>query len=247
MRAVDLGVLYAVVGVGCGVAVLRLRGATRPADLASAALAVVLWPLWAPFALVRPDGEVSGAGRGAARGAAPESVVAAVRRIAQALREGVDATRGTPLGALLPEAAAARILAEVERVAARHAELDALLRTAEFDVARALARVQALERQEAPARMLATARLHHDNVARLARLRDRDARALDELADLAGALRTQLVLAAYAGSTDAGASGIVSELCARVEGLSAAIDAAREDDAGDGRGRPDPTGEDEPT
>jgi hypothetical protein len=65
--------------------------------------------------------------------------------------------------------------------------------------------------------------MHLDNVRRIEALRDRDARALEELADLVGALRAQLALARFAGSQAEGTSGIVSEMWARVEGLGAAL------------------------
>jgi len=48
-------------------------------------------------------------------------------------------------------------------------------------------------------------------------------RALDELCELVQALRTQLVLARFAGSSVEGTGGIVSEVWARVEGLGAAL------------------------
>ena len=104
-----------------------------------------------------------------------------------------------------------------------------------FDLAAAERRVAELEKAQASARSLATARLHLENVRRLAALRDRDARALEELADLVQALRTQLTLARFAGSSVEGVGGIVSEVWARVEGLGAALgdgdDLSLDDDA----------------
>jgi len=113
----------------------------------------------------------------------------------------------------------------VSRAAARRAELDVLLARDAFDVARATRRVTELERDPAQTRALAMARLHLDKVERLRALRDRDARALEELAELAGALRTQLVLARYAGSSVEGAGDIASEVWSRVEALGEALDA----------------------
>ena len=92
---------------------------------------------------------------------------------------------------------------------------------------------EAQERAGKSSRALATARLHLDNVRRLAGLRDRDARALEELAELVQALRTQLVLARFAGSSLEGASGIVSEVWARVESLDVAIDTREDSPEGD--------------
>jgi hypothetical protein len=55
-------------------------------------------------------------------------------------------------------------------------------------------------------------------------LRDHDARALDELAELCELLRAELTLARYGASEDL--SEITSELWARLEGLSAISDPA---------------------
>ena len=57
---------------------------------------------------------------------------------------------------------------------------------------------------------------------RLVALRDRDARALEELGELAHALRAQLAVARLAGSSAAEASDIVAEVWSRIEGLDAA-------------------------
>jgi hypothetical protein len=110
------------------------------------------------------------------------------------------------------------------------AELDALLAQRDLDLASAKRKVAELEGAGASARALATARLHLENVRRLGAMRARDARAREELADLVQALRTQLVLASFAGSSVEGASGIVSEVWARVEGLGAVIEV--DDEAG---------------
>ncbi len=226
MSLVDLAVLYLVVGVACAVAVYRAtpRGENRAA---SAALAVPLWPLWAPIALT--------SGRGAQRpsGAHPPAdprspVGEAAARIDAALREAAERCAGTSLATLLPREAAARISAEVARAAGRHAELTELLGQDGFDREAAEARVRALSGPGASPRALGTARLHLDNVRRIAALRERDARALEELSDLVGALRAQLALARFAGRHAEGTSGIVSEMWARVEGLGAAL---AEDDA----------------
>ncbi|MEP7127041.1 MAG: hypothetical protein ABJE95_39275, partial [Byssovorax sp.] len=154
-----------------------------------------------------------------ARSPVAESAV----RVEAALREGVEACAGTSLESLLPRDAAARIAAEVKRASERHAELDAVLGREGFDLTAAEQRVASLEKTSASARSIATARLHLENVKRLAALRDRDARALEELADLVQALRTQLTLARFAGSSVEGVGGIVSEVWARVEGLGAAL------------------------
>jgi hypothetical protein len=211
----DLAILYLVAGLACAVAVYRSSPESGPRAAAAAALAVPLWPIWAPIALT--------AGRTAS--VASIGTASAAARMESALREGVEACAGTSFEALLSRDAASRIQAEVTRAASRHAELDALLRRDGFDDVAAASRVAELEQARASARALATARLHLDNVRRLRAMRDRDARALEELADLVQALRTQLVLARFAGSSVEGVGGIVSEVWARVEGLGAAIDA----------------------
>lgn len=216
MSGGSLAVLYAVVGAGMAVYVFhRSVGATRT-RVAHAALALPLWPLWAPIALFgREERE-----RVTAHGHR------SLGRIEAALREGVEAARGSPLESLLSESSAERMKAEVARAAAREAELSALLARAEFDVEAAERRVARLETEGASPRALATARVHLENVRRLVHLADRDARALEDLAELAEALRTQLVLARYAGSSLEGIGGIVSEVWARVEGLGEAFEDA---------------------
>ena len=212
MRFVDLCVLYSVVGIAAGVAIY-VRAVPRDGRaVASAVLAVPLWPLWAPIVLSARRGESA-------------LVLAGVpREIAVALEEALDAVEGSPLTNLLSKAAVTNILEGVERAAARCAELDALLTRPELDPVLAAERLAALEREVAPPRTLASARLHHENVRRLVKLRDRDRLALAELAELVAALRTQLVLARYAGSSAEGVGGIVSEMWARVEGFDAVIE-----------------------
>ena len=51
MKLVDLGLLYAVLGVACAVALYR-RSSDRSSKAMLAALtAVPLWPIWAPLAV----------------------------------------------------------------------------------------------------------------------------------------------------------------------------------------------------
>ncbi|EYF07480.1 hypothetical protein [Chondromyces apiculatus] len=226
-------------------------GGKRLGALGTAALAIPLWPLWAPVALGRqaPTSPAHAAGgvpreagdQGASRdsGAAGSGfsspAAATAARIEDALAECVSASAGTPLEALLPPSAAARIGGEVGRAARRHAELSALIRREGFDIAGAEERLASLERAGAAPRVVTTAKLHLENVRRLVSLRDRDAAALEELSDLVQALRAQLHVARYAGGglsaregspggeSLAGTSGIVAEVWARVEGLGAVM------------------------
>ena len=211
----DLGILYVIAGAALAFAVLRRSPSRDAAAWASAAVTIPLWPLWAPVALT--------AARGRRPVASPPTTDAA-RRIEAALREGVEACAGSALSALLSAEAARSILAEVAGTEARRTELDALLSRPAFDRESVRARLTELERASSPPRALATARLHVENVDRLHDLRERDRRALEEVADLVEALRTQLVLARYAGSSVEGVGGIVSEVWARVEGLGAAME-----------------------
>jgi hypothetical protein len=211
----DLLVLYGIVGLACAVAVLRRAPATGIRAFTSAFAAVVVWPLWAPFAL--------GSERRTPRSSAPPTGV--VERIERALADAVDAVAGTPMSDVFPARVASRISAEVARVAAHLEELSALTARAGFDARASAEHLRDLETRGAPDRAVATARLQHESLHRLRQLQIADAQALDELADLLEALRAQLLLARYSGSSAEGAGAIVAEVWARLEGLGAAFDA----------------------
>lgn len=226
MKLGDLLVIYLIAGLASAVAIYRTSPKKGTGALLSAAIAIPLWPLWAPVALTAKRGSPQNQAFASDRNAAPEAEVqASVDRIDAALREAMEACAGSSLERLLPRDAADRILAEVRRAAARHAELGALLAREGFDLRAAEARLADLTGADASPRAISTARLHLDYVRRLKALRERDARALDELSDLVQALRAQLTLARFAGSQPEGAGGIVSELWARVEGLGVALGA----------------------
>jgi hypothetical protein len=211
---VDLGILYVSAGaVSAFVVHRRGREKGRRAVL-RALLAIPLWPIWLPVALATAD--VAWSNRGETLGTT-----------AAALLEGHEAVRGTPLEALLPREAVDRILDEVRRAGERREELRTLLSRPTFGLDSARAHVEHLGRGGASARTLASARLHLANVERLDALRRRDDVALEELGELVAALRTQLVLARYAGSTPEGAGDIVSEVWARVEVLGTTLDDTR--------------------
>lgn len=211
MSLVDLAVLYALVGLGCATVVWRRTQGSPRRRAASAALALPLWPIWAPLALVPdPPRRTPASGR--------------VARIEAELEQAVSAAAGSPFAILLPPDAADRIRRELRQAMARIDELDAVLAQPGFDRDEAERRVSALSEEGSP-RALRTAVLHRDNVARLEQLRNKHAHALDELGELVGALRSQLVLARYAGSSPEGVGGIVTELWARVEGLGEVMEA----------------------
>lgn len=216
MRLADLLALYLVAGGACGLAIWIRAQRPRGARVAlSAAVAVPLWPVWAPVAL-------SAAAPARARRSRDSGETA--RRIEAALAEGVAAAAGTPMSAMLSEEAAARIVDEVHRACARSRELAELLGRPELDRDRARDRLARLaELPDARPRALHAARLQLANVERLHAMREADEVAVRELHDLVAALRTQLVMARYAGSSAEGVGGIVSEVWARVEGLGEAM------------------------
>ena len=211
--------LYLLVGLACAIAVFRRAPSRGVGALFSALATVLLWPLWAPFAL-GPARSRADAGDRASR---PENAMI-LARVDRALADAVAAVAETPMSDVFTPRTAVRIKAEVARVAGRLADLSALADKSGFDRGASARRLQELERSGASDRAVATARLQDDSLARLAELRAADARALDELADLLEALRTQLVLARYEGSPAADASAIVSEVWARLEGLGAVLD-----------------------
>ncbi len=215
MSLLDLTLLYLIVGVGCAAVVYARTHGTRLRRAGSAAVAVPLWPLWAPLALID---DVAPRSRATDRAA----------RVEEELARSVEAARGSPFEVLLPADAAARIQSEVRATLSRVAELDAVLAQPGFDLIAAERRVSELTESGASKRALQTAVLHRNNVARIQALRDRSVRGIEELAELVGALRSQLVLARYAGSSPEGVGGIVAEMWARVEGLGEALEAQEE-------------------
>lgn len=201
MSLLDLVVMYLLVGAGCAAVVYR-----RTRKLGSAAIAFPLWPIWAPVALI-PD-------------APPRSrATDRAARIEAEVAEAALAAHGSPFEVLFPREAADRIRSEVANALHRIAELDGVLQQPAFDFDAAEARVRELTRTGASNRALKTAVLHRDSIARIESLRDRHVRALEELSELVGALRSQLVLSRYTGSSPEGVGGIVSDMWARVEGL----------------------------
>jgi|GEM_PF-875337 len=215
MSLVDLLVLYGAMGLACAVAIYRRRGTGGRGAFVAALIAIPLWPVWGPVVLTSPREDLRRRLRGGTR---------AARRIELALHEALEAARGSQLSALLPAEAVSRIVSAVETSDARRTELDVLLARPGFDLASARERLEELGRGGATPRAMATARLHLTNVTQLHAMRDRDERTLVDLAELVEALRTQLVLARFAGSSVEGVGDIVTDMWARVEGLGEAMD-----------------------
>lgn len=210
MRLGDLAVLYTAAGVASASVVYRSASARGFRALPSALLALLLWPLWLPVAL------------SARRPQSPPPHGGDATR--SAIWEAHEAVLGGPLEPLLPRAAALRMVEEVERAGQRHRELAQLLQQPGFSADAAQARIDELTRAGASPRGLAPARLQLENVRRLSELCRRDEQTLLELAELAAALRSQLVLARFSGGAPADAGDIVNEVWARVEVLGSALD-----------------------
>jgi hypothetical protein len=216
----DLAAVYGLAGAAAAVAVYRAAPSRRGA-IVGAAIALVLWPIWAPLVLTSSKRRRTSLENEESPGGAT-SIDPSVARVEAALGDAVEACAGTPLEGLLSAEAAARIASEMRRAAARHAEVTRALGDASLDLHRVEARIVALEAEGGSARALATARVQRDGVRRLVSLRDHDARALAEIAELVSALKTQLFFARVAGADEVTASDLVAELWARVEGLSEA-------------------------
>jgi hypothetical protein len=237
VRLTDVGILYLVVGLACAIFIYRASHEVGMKALALSALAVPLWPLWAPIALTAAKGHGALPRQPLLGGVCPPSPMAArAARIEAALREGVDACAGTAFEPLLTREAANRIALEVRRAASRHGELELLLGRDGMGENEAQLRLQELAKAGGSARAIGTARLHLDNVRRLCALQARDAAMLDDLSDLVRALRTQLVLVRLTSPSSEGRGalrdgrpfaedtfGIVSDMWSRVEGLGVAL------------------------
>jgi hypothetical protein len=208
MRICELGLLYLLFGLGCGVVAI-VRPVTPSSRIADALLLVPLWPLYGPFMLNRAalqqherwaPGEVT--------------FLAALRKAS-----------GTPLASLLPDAQTARELARRLRVAeAKIVEIDDLLLRPEFDERMALQRHQELRDRGASECARSTAGIRIQNIRRLRALRDRFSRELDEVGELVAQLTTQAEVLRLAGGTSVETRTLVQELLSRVEGLDQMLD-----------------------
>lgn len=209
MRGVEMVLLYLLVGLGCGVAA-ALRTEARP--WLEALLLVPFWPLLGPFALGRQ------AATGPSAAASPEGPVAA------GFLGATGRAAGTPLEALLPDAAEARALVRrLELGAAKVAECDRLLALPEFLEAAARERHrELLARGEHTAAEAALRRAAH--LGRLKALRDRWASELEAVGELIAQLRVQTEVARLAGAGGDATAALVDELVSRVEGLDAVLE-----------------------
>ncbi len=162
--------LYAAVGLAFA-AMLLTRSPRTWRTAGSAALAFVLWPLWAPFAQTAKQPTAP-----PRRQRHPAS-----DRVQAALSAARSRVAGSPLDGLLTDADLHAIASQVERVVARIQALEtelARLRTGGAD----------------------TSGRRQQCVTRVQQALERDERALDELGDLADALATELTLAQWGHS-----------------------------------------------
>jgi hypothetical protein len=194
MHHAALIALYFVIGLACAAFVL-LPAPVRDAKVIGSALAtVVLWPLWAPFALAVPAVPARGP---------------LASRIAAALEPSAGQSPLSPPQTVLSRGETALLLRQVEAAERRLIELGAQLTVMhsedvvlEPDCAEARARVE----------------LRASSRCQLETLRDREHRALVDLAELCELLRAQQLLTRFGGSERV--SELRDELWFRVQALS---------------------------
>ena len=211
MKLLELGVLYAIGGAVSAIIVSRRDRERTNLRWLNLMLALLLWPLWLPVSLSREQSPTEEQSKGAT---ASE----------QALYQGYEAVKGTPLEKLLPRESVERIALELRRVVERDRELSRLLCQPSFSLPIARARIDEMAQNGGSARAISVAQRHVENIERLAALHARDQLLLSELGDWLTTLRTQLVLARYSASSAEGVGDIFAEVCARVEVLSTTLE-----------------------
>jgi hypothetical protein len=194
MQSGTLLSLYFAIGLVCAGFVLFPAPERNARVVGSALVTVVLWPLWAPFALASPAVSARGP---------------LATRIALALGPASSALSKAPQHALLSRSETALLLHQVEIAERRLTELDAQLLTMRADDPGSTA-----EGADAHAR----AQIRASSKCQLAALRDREHGALLELAELCELLRAQHLLSRFGGSGRA--EELRDELWLRVQALS---------------------------
>jgi hypothetical protein len=185
---------YFAIGLICGGFVLFPAPERNARTLGSALVMVVLWPLWAPFALTKAPGDARGP---------------LASRIASALDHATNASSLTGHDTVLRRSETALLLRRVEAAERRLGELQAQLI--------ALGREEpGLAGVDPDAK--ARAQIRASSVAQLEAHRAREHAALVELAELCELLRTQHLLSRFGGSDRA--SELRDELWTRVQALS---------------------------
>lgn len=221
MRLIDLAVAYLVVGVGCVWALRSRRGAEGSSPVTDTVLTFCLWPLYVPV-LLAPSAAERAAAKPRRHATSPR-----IERERAMLAEALDTarTRMEPdaLATLLPTSAQLAALTDhLERLDAKVQELDEVLASEEFDLARAERRLREADRATVES---ATAAV--DGVRRLAGLRERAARERDELLGLCARLRMQITVLRFAeGAPSENLASLVGEILGRIEGVGAALEPA---------------------
>lgn len=171
-----------------------LRSARRGEPWLDAALLALAWPLLLPL--------------GHANKPALDPVGRAADEVRAALSSVEDAARGTPFATLLDARAGVRLKEELLRATQR-------VRAIDDELAREAGRGAASS---------ATLHLRAASQASLRAIRERDLRAMCELAELLAALRARIVLARHAGSFSEGPEAMVTEVWSRIVGLGEAME-----------------------
>jgi hypothetical protein len=209
MHLLDLAAVYAVLGVITTVYLHRLQPVSASRRIGEHLMTALFWP----FAIALTLGAQS-----------PPTGSAYADPAQRALDEAFEAVKGSPLESLLPESAVTRLRQEIHRSRLRLEELAHVVQSQGLTVEHARKHLAELESKDASERSLGSARLQLDNALRLAELRRRDTQTLDELTELLSVLRSQLVLARYAGSAPAGIADVVTDVWARVEVLGISLE-----------------------
>lgn len=207
MRALELAVLYGVVGVGlataAAVAARWAPGRLTAVTALDVLVLVPFWPLYGPLLFL-------GARDGAPR---PPASSNALATLLADLPNGASASGGQRLETLA---------ARVQEARAHLAEIERRLAQPELDRERASSRAEELERRGEP-RAAAAARRRLASIDRLRAVRDRITRELTEVDELTLQLRVQAEVVRLSGSTADDTGELVQELLARVEGLEAIL------------------------
>jgi hypothetical protein len=212
VRLIDLGVVYALLGVACAVTVAR-RHRRGAADLL---LSLVLWPLYLPVVLAPPSRREEGTD-------AASGGEARIRREHDLLLAALEGVRDPVAVKLLPRREhLARLAEHLSTLDAKVRELDEVLGQPEFEREAAERAVREAEPQGGSA--LENATLALASVQRLETLRRRAATERDELLSLCTRLRMQVTVLRFAGAASTDVGDLVAEILGRVEGVGAAVD-----------------------
>jgi hypothetical protein len=175
---------------------IAARARWRGERLVDAALFLLAWPLYLPVWQSR------------AEPVKPEDPAdRAAERVRDALSSVEKAAADTAFAGLLDASAGLRLRQELARATQRVHAIDHEL----------------AQQQAGSLTSSATLHLRAESEASLRAIRDRDLRAMLELAELLGALRTRIVLAQHSGG-DEGPEGMVSEVWDRIVGLGEAME-----------------------